>query len=91
MSRVSLDTRPRKRQALIEARLRRGLTADELARQLGISRWSVYKVEAGIRTPPLPLAHRWATALGGTIEELFLTPELDDVSHGASHSVQKAG
>jgi putative transcriptional regulator len=54
-------------------RLKRGWSQAEFARELGISRQSLYAIETGRFDPSLPLAFKIAKAFGLTIEEIFET------------------
>ena len=59
------------RNALKAARERRGIPAAELARQIGVSRQSIYAMEAGSYAPNTTIALQLAKALEATVEELF--------------------
>ena len=54
-----------------EHRLRRGLSQQELADAVGVSRQSINSIERGRYTPSLPLALRFARLFGCATEELF--------------------
>lgn len=54
-----------------EHRLRRGLTQEELAQAVGVSRQSINSIERGRYTPSLPLALRFARVFGCSTDELF--------------------
>lgn len=54
-----------------ERRLRQGLTQEELARSVGVSRQSINSIERGRYTPSLPLALRFAQVFGCSTDELF--------------------
>jgi molybdate-binding protein/DNA-binding XRE family transcriptional regulator len=56
---------------LREARLRRGLLQEELARAARISRQALSAIEAGRASPSTPVALRLASALGESVEDLF--------------------
>ncbi len=59
-----------------EFRVQRGLTQDELAQAVGVSRQSIISIERGRYTPSLYLALRFAQFFQCTTDELFkLTPE----------------
>lgn len=62
------------RSNLAEFRTRRGLGAAELAARTGISRQTVYAIEAGTYVPNTAVSLRLARVLETTVEELF---ELD--------------
>lgn len=66
--------------ALAQIRKRRGFSAAELAKQVGISRQTVYAMEHGNYIPNTSVALKLAHALEVTVEELFqlsLTPPAD--------------
>jgi putative transcriptional regulator len=54
-----------------ERRLRQGLTQEELARAVGVSRQSINAIERGRYTPSLPLALRFAQVFGCSSDDLF--------------------
>ncbi len=54
-----------------ELRAARGLTQEELARQVGVRRETIVFLEKGTYNPSLKLAHDVAKALGSKIEEVF--------------------
>lgn len=54
-----------------ERRLRQGLTQEELARSVGVSRQSINSIERGRYIPSLPLALRFAQVFGCSTDELF--------------------
>lgn len=55
-----------------ELRARFGLTQEELAKKAGVRRETILFIEKGEYNPSLRLAHKIATVLGTTIDELFL-------------------
>jgi len=55
-----------------ELRQARGLTQQELADWVGVSRQSIISLETGRYNPSLALAHRLASFFGCAIEEVFL-------------------
>ncbi|GAB6875419.1 substrate-binding domain-containing protein [Thermaerobacter litoralis] len=61
--------------ALREARLRLGLTQQELATRAGVTRQAIGAIEAGQMTPSLAVALRLARALGCRVEDLFRLEE----------------
>src|SRR5258707_7911265 len=61
----------RRLNALQRARIARGLTQDELAAELGVSRHTVSSMENRRHVPSVRLALSVAAALNGTVEELF--------------------
>ncbi|MCE9636483.1 MAG: helix-turn-helix transcriptional regulator [Planctomycetes bacterium] len=54
-----------------ERRLVAGLTQEDLAEQIGVSRQTVVSIEKGNYTPSVALALRLARVLATTVEELF--------------------
>lgn len=58
-------------------RLERGLTQDELAQAVGVSRQSINAIERGRYTPSLPLALRFAQFFRCSTDELFQLKEND--------------
>ena len=56
---------------LSEFRKRRGIAAAELARAAGVSRQTIYAMEAGEYIPNTAVALKLARQLGSTVEELF--------------------
>jgi putative molybdopterin biosynthesis protein len=57
-----------------ELRRKRGLSAIQLAATVGVSRQTIYAMEAGTYVPNTAVALRLARALGTTVEELFALP-----------------
>ena len=55
-------------------RTARGLSQQQLAVKLEVSRQSVIALESGRYDPSLPLAFRIAELFGLTIEEVFVSP-----------------
>ena len=56
---------------LAQIRQRRGLSAAELAKQIGVSRQTIYAMEHGSYVPNTSVALKLAQALEATVEELF--------------------
>lgn len=56
---------------LRELRLKRGLTQQQLADTLGVSRQTIISIETGKYDPSLPLAFKIARLLGKRIEDIF--------------------
>lgn len=52
-------------------RVEEGLTQEELAGRLGVSRQTIISIEAGRYTPSLALAFKLAREFGCRIEDLF--------------------
>ena len=57
-------------------RLASGLTQEELAAKVGVSRQTIISIEGGRYDPSLALALRLAQSLGGAVEEIFHPEEL---------------
>jgi molybdate-binding protein/DNA-binding XRE family transcriptional regulator len=79
-----------KPQTAIESRLtglrkKRGMAAAELAHATGVSRQTIYAIEAGTYVPNTAIALRLAQVLESTVEEMFC---LADPSPALSHSEQ---
>jgi putative transcriptional regulator len=62
---------PERGQKLTQARKRAGLTQEQLAEDLGVSRVSIARIETGSRSPSMALALRIADRLGESLDELF--------------------
>lgn len=60
---------------LLEMRQKRGLGAAELASDIGVSRQTIYAMEAGNYVPNTTVALRLARVLGCKVEELFFIEE----------------
>ncbi len=60
-------------------RIERGLTQDDLAQAVGVSRQSINAIERGRYTPSLPLALRFAQYFRCSTDELFRL--LEEESH----------
>lgn len=60
---------------LAELRQERGLAAADLAKLIGVSRQTVYAMEAGSYVPNTAVALRLARVLETTVEDLFTLPE----------------
>lgn len=69
MSRISVENRVR------ELRLARGLTQQELAESVGVSRQSINSIEQGRYIPSLPLALQLAGVFECPTDELFQLEE----------------
>jgi len=76
--RAFLDPWPPRRalNPLQRARIARGVTQEELAAELGVTRHTVSSMENRHRVPSVRLALAVAAALNGTVEELFAADEL---------------
>lgn len=64
----------RARNQLSQVRRRRGVSASELAKQVGVSRQTIYAIEAGTYVPNTEIALRLARELEVTVEDLFSLP-----------------
>ena len=62
---------PRVRSRLAEFRQKRGVAAAELARAIGVSRQTIYAIEAGDYVPNTAAALRLARTLEAPVEDLF--------------------
>lgn len=60
---------------VLERRKAAGLTQEELAAALGVSRQTIISIERGKYVPSLPLALRLARHFGCATEELFTLEE----------------
>ncbi len=56
---------------LFRARCRNGLSQEELAQAVGVSRKTIWSLENGQSKPSLQLAQALGLALGAPIDELF--------------------
>jgi len=65
-----------------EFRARFDLTQEELAKQVGVRRETIVFLEKGKYNPSLKLAYDISRALKSTIEEVFMFPEPEPISHG---------
>jgi transcriptional regulator with XRE-family HTH domain len=72
-----------RRQALIDARESAGVTAVQLAAQIGIRRDSLLTIESGQRHPSFALMVRWAGALGVSLSVWDLEEEPKDKIYAA--------
>ena len=54
-----------------DVRLRRGITQEALAEQLGVSRQTIVNIENGLSQPRVLLAIALGVALGVAVETLF--------------------
>ena len=57
--------------AMKDARTRAGLSQQELADRLGVSRQTINAIEKGDYNPPIPLCVGICRALGLTLNDLF--------------------
>ncbi len=62
---------------LREIRARRGLSASELAQQIGVTRQSVHAIESGAYAPNTTVALKLAHLLEVSVEDLFQLPEAE--------------
>lgn len=61
-------------------RNKRGLSAIQLAGMVGVSRQTIYAIEAGAYVPNTTIALKLARALDASVDELFTLPEEDSVT-----------
>ncbi len=54
-----------------ELREAKGLTQEQLAKKMGVSRQTIISIESGRYNPSLILAHRIASEFGKYIEDIF--------------------
>ena len=71
----SLSVRNRVR----ELRIGRGLTQEEIAERVGVSRQTIISIEVGRYNPSIVLAYKLARAFDRSIEEVFFyEPETEE-------------
>ena len=58
-----------------DARKQSGITQDELAKAVGVTRQTIISLESGKYLASLPLAHKIAKYFGVTIEQIFIFDE----------------
>ncbi len=58
-----------------QMRSERGMTQEELAERVGVSRQTIISIESGRYNPSIMLAYKLASSFGLHIEELFLCAE----------------
>ena len=58
-----------------QKRKERGMTQQQLAAALGVSRQTIISLESGKYNPSIPLAHAIARLFGTQIEDIFLFEE----------------
>lgn len=64
-----------KRESLIKAREAAGLSQDDLAGAVGVTRWTINRIEAGERNPSFDLMQKIMAALGdGVSADVFIAP-----------------
>ena len=61
--------------ALKDARKQRGITQEELAKAVGVTRQTIISLENGRYTASLLLAHKIAKFFGVKIEDIFIFEE----------------
>ena len=66
---------------LAAVRKRRGVAAADLARRAGVSRQTIYAIEAGTYVPNTEVALKLARALEAAVEDLFTLPAENPVAH----------
>jgi putative transcriptional regulator len=67
-------THPELRNNLRDLRTERGLTQEQLADRIGVTRKTINTVERGVFLPSTVLALKLARALGTSVEQLFSLP-----------------
>ena len=67
-------------------RMSRGLSQEDLAAELGVSRQTISSIENRRTVPSVHLALAIAIALDGTVEELFPAGELSPGAANATHA-----
>ncbi len=60
-----------------ELRAKLGLTQEDLAKSVGVRRETIVFLEKGKYNPSLKLAHKVASKLGTTIDDLFIFDDED--------------
>lgn len=60
------------RKALLNARIERNLTQEEVAQKAGISRSAYTNIERGVKNPSFDVAVRIKKAVGGQNDDIFL-------------------
>jgi putative transcriptional regulator len=65
---------PELQNKLREARSEQGLTQEQLADRIGVTRKTINTVERGVFLPSTVLALKLARALGTSVEQLFSLP-----------------
>lgn len=70
----SLPSRPEIATSLASVRQKRGMSAVALATAVGVSRQTIYAIEAGTYVPNTAVGLKLARALDVTVEELFALP-----------------
>ena len=60
-----------------ELRVQAGLTQEEIADRVGVSRQTIISIESGRYNPSILLAHKLARLFSESIEDLFLLDEQD--------------
>lgn len=73
---MDVTSNPISREQVKRFRQERGLTHQELADLVGVSRNTIGDIERGLKTPRVGLAQRIARALGTNVETLFDAEEL---------------
>jgi putative molybdopterin biosynthesis protein len=66
---------------LAQFRLKRGLSAIELAKNIGVSRQTIYAMETGSYVPNTLLALKLSQVLGVTVEDLFQIESTEPPAH----------
>jgi len=61
-----------------ELRTQQGLTQEEIAERVGVSRQTIISIESGRYNPSILLAYKLARVFGQSIEDLFFSEEQPD-------------
>jgi putative molybdopterin biosynthesis protein len=76
---------------LAQFRLKRGLTAIELAKQIGVTRQTIYAMEAGTYVPNTLLALKLAQVLEVSVEQIFKLENTETSPHTEAVEVLPTG
>ncbi len=76
---------------LAQFRLKRGLSAKELAKQIGVTRQTIYAIETGTYVPNTLLALKLAQVLEVTVEQLFKLETIKPPPHTETVMVLPTG
>lgn len=88
---TSIDGGERMRTNLKNLRIRSNLSVPIIAKELGISASFYYKIESGVRNPTISLAKNICDTMGGNINEIFFTLQMDETSNtGETNSKESA-
>ena len=76
---------------LAQFRLKRGLTVIELAKQIGVTRQTIYAMETGAYVPNTLVALRLSQVLDVSVEELFKLENAEPPAHTEDVEVLPTG